>query len=262
MGGMTQAVPSALIRFALVSGDTANTNIATADEAGNDILLGDTIIACIELVQTDNTPTDRTSTTVVTSNGNIQCSVSTANDTLVVWWMAQTAAENQVASPKIMSVLVDGASGSTNITVTGIKTDDALISVLEHAVTTGAATDQTGDCSITSDGNIQCTNATDGDQLTVLWMSRTNVVANASVCVRFTLATMGLSDDSEIAVTGIVAGDTVIAAFVLNETSALPEDEVKVDITEVGTDYIVIDQVSPTVTAGSDIWVFWLDRSA
>jgi len=262
MGGMTQAVPSALIRFAVVSGDTANTDIATADGAGNDIKLGDTIIACIELIQTNYTPTDRTSTTTITEDGIIQCSVDTSNDTLVVWWMAQVEAADQVASPKIMSVLVDGTTASTNIAVTGIKTDDALISVLEHAVTTGAVTDRTNNSSITSDGNIQCTDATDGDQLTVMWMSRTNVVANASVCVRFTLATMGLSDESEITVTGIVSGDTVIAAFVLDETSALPEDEVSADITEIGTDYIVIDQVSPTATAGSDIWVLWLDRSA
>ena len=262
MGGMTQAVPSALIRFSLVSGDTANTNIATADGAGNDIKLGDTIIACIELIVTENTPTDRTSTTAITSDGNVQCTVDTSSDVLVIWWMAQTAAADQVASPKIMSVLVNGASGSTNIAVTGILTDDALISVLEHAVTTGAITDRTNNSSITSDGNIQCSDATDGDQLTVIWMSRTNVVANASVCVRFYLATMGLSDESEITVTGIVEGDTVIAAFVLDETSALPLDEVKADITEIGTDYIVIDQVSPTATTGADIWVFWLDRSA
>lgn len=267
MGGMTQAVDAALIRMAILTGTTADTNIACADANSNDIGLNDTILASIELAQTDNTPTDRTSTTTVSAAGNVQCSVDTSNDKLVVFWMAQEADADQQASPSFGFALVDGTTATTNIAVadkdgTDIDTDDALFAVIEHATTTGAVTDRTAQCTITSDGNIQCSQDTSSDQLSVMWMSRTGTRAHGSVCIKFTLASMGLSDESDITVTGIATEDEVLMAMALDETSALPLDEVAAEATITAANTIRIDQVSPTVTAGADIWVFWLDKSA
>lgn len=67
---------------------------------------------------------------------------------------------------------VAGANADTNIAVAGIKTTDQLLFVWESATSTAIFTDQTANCSITSDGNIQCTNATSSDVLLVLWVSQ------------------------------------------------------------------------------------------
>lgn len=73
---------------------------------------------------------------------------------------------------RIGSALVSGANADTNIAIAGIKTTDQLVAVWESATSTALLTDQTAASSITSDGNIQCTNATDSDLLMVLWMSQ------------------------------------------------------------------------------------------
>ncbi len=65
--------------------------------------------------------------------------------------------------------LVDGAGASTNIAVTGITTADELQLVLEVATSTNDPTDRTATSSITSNGNIQCTDATTSDKLLVIW---------------------------------------------------------------------------------------------
>lgn len=267
MGGMTQAVSASLIRFAQVNGTTANTSIACADGSSNNIGANDTIIACIEQNQTHYVSADRTSTTTVYADGYIRCSVDTSNDVLLVIWMAQGAAANQQASPSYGFALVSGASANTSIAVAdkdgnAIDTNDALIFVLEKATTTGAPTDRTAASTIYADGYIRCSADTSSDYLIVAWASRTGARAHNSVCIKFTLATMGLSDESDITVTGIATVDEILCALALDETSALPLDEVAAEVTISAADTIQIDQVSPTVTAGAQIWVLWLDKSA
>lgn len=66
---------------------------------------------------------------------------------------------------------VAGAAADTNIAIAGIKTTDELTAVIELATSTNDPTDQTATTSITSDGNIQCTNATTNDVLLVFWES-------------------------------------------------------------------------------------------
>lgn len=70
------------LKMEIVTGANANTNIAVAG-----ITTEDQLVAVIEHDATSALPTDRTSTTSITSNGNIQCTVSTATDKLVVWWI-------------------------------------------------------------------------------------------------------------------------------------------------------------------------------
>jgi hypothetical protein len=61
-----------------------------------------------------------------------------------------------------------GAAANTNIAVTDIKVGDYLLSVIEVPAS-GAMVDRTSTSSITSDGNIQCTAATTGNQVLVFW---------------------------------------------------------------------------------------------
>lgn len=77
------------------------------------------------------------------------------------------------------NAVVAGAGANTNIAVAGIKTSDVLVAVVElagpgEAAGQAAATDRTATSSITSDGNIQCTAATNTSadrRLLVQWFS-------------------------------------------------------------------------------------------
>lgn len=79
---------------------------------------------------------------------------------------------NATTNCRIGSALVTGANADTNIAIAGIKTTDQLICVWESATSTALFTDQTAASAILTDGNIQCTNATNSDLLLVLWMSQ------------------------------------------------------------------------------------------
>lgn len=80
-------------------------------------------------------------------------------------------------SPCFRSGVFAGAGANTNIAITGIKTTDVLLMVVQvidpGASTTPSVIDRGTTTSITSDGNIQCTAATNGnanDRLIVLWI--------------------------------------------------------------------------------------------
>jgi|SaaInlStandDraft_3_1057020.scaffolds.fasta_scaffold00483_3 hypothetical protein len=79
---------------------------------------------------------------------------------------------NEMNTKAFRSATVAGAGADTNMAVTGILTTDKLWSVIEIATTTGIPTDRTSTTSITSDGNIQCSVATTGDKLIVLWIRK------------------------------------------------------------------------------------------
>ena len=71
---------------------------------------------------------------------------------------------------KIGQALVLGTTATTDITVTGIKSTDEILSVIEIG-TGGATHNWLTAYSITADDTIQCTSATDGDKLLVTWCS-------------------------------------------------------------------------------------------
>lgn len=83
MGGMTQSLQHFNIKVAVLVGAAANTNIAVAG-----IEMEDEIVACIDFATAAaiSTMTDRTATTTITSSGNIQCSISTATNGLLLFW--------------------------------------------------------------------------------------------------------------------------------------------------------------------------------
>jgi hypothetical protein len=74
-------VPFGGLKFNLLAGAAADTDIAVAGINKNS-----TIVFCLELATTTNDPADRTATTSVTSDGNVQCSVATASDSLLLLW--------------------------------------------------------------------------------------------------------------------------------------------------------------------------------
>lgn len=77
MGGMTKAVDALCLKFALVTGATANTAITVTG-----IATEDTIVACYE----GDNDLDRTSTTTITAANVIKCTVTTSGDRLHVWY--------------------------------------------------------------------------------------------------------------------------------------------------------------------------------
>jgi len=84
MAGMTKSVDGICIKFAKVAGASADTNIAISGIATEDVL-----ISVIEFAS--GVPTDRTSTTSITSAGNIQCTVDTSSDHLIVHYLDRSA---------------------------------------------------------------------------------------------------------------------------------------------------------------------------
>lgn len=71
--------------------------------------------------------------------------------------------------------MVAGAAGTTNIAVSGIATEDQIVSVWHVSTAASVATiaDITSEVSITSAGNIQLsTTDTTNDQLIVFWVDR------------------------------------------------------------------------------------------
>jgi hypothetical protein len=258
MDGPTRA---ANIKFALVDGaaDSATAGLDVEAKDGTALAYGDQLIAVVNIATTTNLPEDETADSSINSSDKLLCPAS-ASDKIAVWWMACTSDADQMASPMIEGDLVDGAAANTNMATTGVKTGDSLVCAVEIATSTGAWTDRTDATSITSDGNVQCTAATTNDTMLLMWHAKDNVTAEASMYLRFTLASMGLSDESDITVTGIKTEDQVLACYATDETSALGLDEVSAEVEITADDTIRIDQVSPTVTAGCDLWVFWVDR--
>lgn len=84
MGGMTDWVDRGRLRFEVLSGASANTNIAVSG-----ITTKDVIVFCLELATAASIATcaNRTATTNITSDGYIQCTDDTSSDSLVLLWL-------------------------------------------------------------------------------------------------------------------------------------------------------------------------------
>lgn len=65
-----------------------------------------------------------------------------------------------------------GANANTNIAITGIVTTDTLCAVFEIPAATTTLVNRTSTSSITSDGNIQCTQSTAGNQILAVWFNK------------------------------------------------------------------------------------------
>jgi hypothetical protein len=89
-------------------------------------------------------------------------------------WNKPGAANASGNPPQLKVAVVAGAGANTNIAIAGlVKGQDALLSVLEVPAS-AALVDRTATTSITSDGNIQCTASTAGNQLLVVYYDNKN----------------------------------------------------------------------------------------
>jgi sugar (pentulose or hexulose) kinase len=78
-------------------------------------------------------------------------------------------AANVAGKPRELKFTVASGDGAnTNIAISGIKRNSLLVSVIEIP-TAAVVVDRTAATSITSDGNIQCTASTSGNQVLVVW---------------------------------------------------------------------------------------------
>ncbi len=75
---------------------------------------------------------------------------------------------------RIGSALVAGAAADADITMTGIRTTDELITFIEFATSTAIPTDRLAEASITEDDVVQCTDTTASDLVFVQWVSSVN----------------------------------------------------------------------------------------
>lgn len=79
-------------------------------------------------------------------------------------------AANVAGKPRELKFTVaSGAGANTDIAISGIKRNSLLVSVIEVPASTTTLVDRTATTSVTSDGNIQCTSSTSGNQVLVVW---------------------------------------------------------------------------------------------
>jgi hypothetical protein len=257
---MTRATRAALIKFAVVAGaaDSSTAGISVAAEDGTAITTNDIIIACVELAQTSNAKTDRTAASAIIAGGKITVPAS-ANDTILVWWMARDAGQ-QVSSPYIRAEIAAGGSADTNMAIAGIATSDLLICVASIHSTTGAWTDRTANSSITSAGNVQCDESTTGEYIFVVWMDLSGPRSFSALNLQFALANIDTSpstDPSSATVSGLKSEDTLQVVLCLDETDGDVLDELTAvsSCTVDGT--LTVDEPSPTASSGAELFVFW-----
>lgn len=148
------------------AGDIAISGIETEDEL---IFVGEFATKASIL-----TFTDRTSEASITSSGNIQLSTtdSSSNQLFVVWNDLSGGVGKSVDATALKITLAAGAGANTNIAISGIATEDTLLSVMEltAAAAIESCADVTSIASITSAGNIQLTSSSSSNQLIVIWL--------------------------------------------------------------------------------------------
>lgn len=86
--GLLKTLNGFNLRVSVLAGASADTNIAVSG-----IATEDTIIAALEFATAASiaTLTDRTATTNITSAGNVQCTVDTSNDAILLLWVDASA---------------------------------------------------------------------------------------------------------------------------------------------------------------------------
>lgn len=82
--------------------------------------------------------------------------------------LSKLAARASGRPRELKFTIASGAGANTNIAISGIKRNSLLVSVIEIPAS-AAVVDRTATTSITSDGNIQCTASTSGNQVLVVW---------------------------------------------------------------------------------------------
>ncbi|KKK88936.1 hypothetical protein LCGC14_2738140, partial [marine sediment metagenome] len=193
MGGSNRAYDKALIKFAVFAGaaDSATVGLDVDAEDGTAIVATDVILGCIEMAASTHAITDRTAASAIIAGGKITVPESDT-DKIAVWWLS-TDGQRQTASPYIKAEIGAGTTADTDITITGIKVGDEIISAVQVNTATGLWTDETGDTTITADNTVQSTNSTSNGSVFVIWMDRSGGQAYSALNLQFGIATVEAS---------------------------------------------------------------------
>lgn len=255
---MSQAVSSANLQMAIVTGGNAAAELTCASVGGVSIGLNDEIVFALEKAQTSELFTDRTSHMSIPAAGKVACSDATNNDKLVVMWMAKDAA-TAIASPKlVVGVVAAGMSPNETLTLAGIETDDELIACFTVNTTTGAFTDITATCTISAQNTITYPTGTDYAVLVFYW-DKTGAVANDSFCPKVTLVTGTLSPGGTVAVSGITENDEIISVTEWHTTDATFVADLTATASVSSDGYM---EITGSSNNANDLLVIYNDRDA
>lgn len=280
------------LRFNVLTGTTADTNIAVTGIATTDKILCATRFDRTSAGATLLTA-DLTSEIVILSAGNIQVTdTNTTGDKIWLWWYDKTGGTNVLGSGDLLNAantfseglrftVAAGAGAAANIAISGIETTDKLLQVLRINRDATAATvdwaDDTANCSITSAGNIQSSTNLTGDSILVMWYDKTggtpllsdanllNVVNPFPVGLTMSLVA-GDTATTNIPVTGIATTDTILFAMafifdpaaVTTDGSAANFDNVTDETTITSAGNI---QLATLDSTGCQILVIWYNKA-
>jgi len=247
---MFNSVSALSLECAVVAGANASTNIAVTG-----IATSDTLVSVMEFSATHYLPNDRTKQFSITSAGNIQGTVATASDVLVVLW--HDASAQGIASPclKFSMVTADASNGgTTNIAVTGITTDDTILAVVQQEASTAATSDETTTTTIPADGYILCSGAENSAVLWVVWHDASGQ-GKSSLCLRYTQAA-GAAASKNVYVPGIQTDDTLLAVIESAVTTGLPTN--RTSASSIYDNGIIRCSAA---TDGDQLLVLWLDNN-
>ena len=123
----------------------------------------------------------------------------------------------------LKSSIQAGAAANTDITVTGISTDDTIIAALELNATHYLPTDQTRRCTITDTNDVQCSKTTASDVVWILYHDASAQGIEAP-CLKY-VQVNGAAANTNMAITGIATEDTLLCVMALADTTAAWTDD-------------------------------------
>jgi len=255
---MSQAVASANLQLAIVTGGDAAAELTCASVGGVSIGVNDEIVFAMEKAVTTEIMTDRTSAMSIPAAGKVACSAATNNDKLFVCWMAKDAAV-AIASPKlVVGVVAAGMSPNETLTLTGIDENDELIAAFTINTTSGAFVDITATTTITGTDELTYPTGTDYPVLVFYW-DKTGAVANASFCPVATLVTGTLSPGGTVAVTGITTEDEIICVLEFDSANATFVADLTATSSVSSDGYMAI---TGSTANANDLFILFNDRDA
>ena len=245
----------------------ANTNIAISGIATEDTLI---FVGKFITAAAIASLTDITSTCSITSAGNIQCTASTeaGGDAglFVVWDDNDGAKRARDVYNLKFAVLAGVANAATDITVTGLATEDEVIFCGQFTTAAAIATitDITTTLTITATDTMRSSATTVDDTLLFVWNdlnpgSGSSNTARDSICLKVSVLA-GTTATTNIAVTDIATEDQILWCGHLTTAAAiitLEDKTSEVSVTSAGN-----IQLASTSTATDALWLWWIDVSA
>lgn len=164
------------LRFSILTGTTAATNITVAGATTGDEIL---FVGHFETLASIATVIDDTANCSFPTDGNFQSATNTSNDMLFVIWNDLTSSSTgatRSATCLQVSILA-GSTAVNDIAVTGILTSDEILHCGhgETAALLETLEDITSEVSVTSAGNIQLSSTDTSSDTLWLWWNKTSI---------------------------------------------------------------------------------------